>query len=86
MILRQQIDTSVRRAGEKTAAEAQRPARGIVASGNTFAAKDDLKAAGFKWDGASKTWQHDGKLTMKEKANMDQLMYRLKKQGVRFER
>jgi hypothetical protein len=58
---------------------------GITASGNTFAAKDDLRAAGFRWDGASKTWKHDGKLTMREKANMDQLMYRLKKLGVRFD-
>ncbi len=51
-------------------------------TGNTFAAKDDIKALGGKWDAASKTWTVEVVGTMKERATLDRAVYALRSRGI----
>ena len=54
----------------------------VTLTGNTFAAKDEIKKLGGKWDQAKKAWVVDANRTMKEKAVLDAALFQFRKQGI----
>ena len=50
-------------------------------TGNTFAAKDEIKAIGGRWDADKKAWTVSAS-TMSEKSSKSAAVYGLRKRGI----